>query len=100
MESFKERIQKEAAVEKISVGDLTPEREYGIETLRRTTTQYGPCVIAVMKAAEEDRWVEVFLPKAVTISDGEINDFNAGLNKNLIFIFLGRLGQKFKYKFK
>jgi len=83
-----------------SVGELTPEREYGIEKLTRTTTQYGPCIVAVMKAAEEDRWVEVFLPKAVTISDVEIKDFNDVPNKNLIFIFLGRLGQKFKYKFK
>jgi hypothetical protein len=53
-----------------------------------------------MKAAEEDRWVEVFLQKAVTISDVEIKDFLDVPDKNLIFIFLGRLGQKFKYKFK
>jgi hypothetical protein len=39
MDSFKKRIQKEAAVEKISVGELTPEREYAVEQLAKTTTQ-------------------------------------------------------------
>jgi hypothetical protein len=52
--AFKIRIQREAAVEKMSVGDLILDREYVIEKLTCITTQYGPSVIAVVKVAEDE----------------------------------------------
>jgi hypothetical protein len=98
MDAFKARIMADAAVEKISVGDLTIDRPYNIHQLKCITTQYGACVVALMKAVEEDYKVEVFLPRAIMVSEIEAKNYNEG-EKNLNFIYLGKNGQSYRYRF-
>jgi hypothetical protein len=76
MESFKQRLTDEAAVCRLSVGQLIIGRKYNIELLNITNIKFGRNILAKMKAGEEDRWVECYLPKAVTMADEEVQNFN------------------------
>jgi hypothetical protein len=98
MESFKQRLTAETAVCRLSVGQLTIGRKYDIELLSIVNTKFGRSILAKMKAGE-DRRVECYLPKAVTMSDEEIENFNNLNEKDLKFIFLGMRGNAFLYNF-
>lgn len=96
MASFKARIIAEAKIEKISVGDLIPDREYNVLQLSGVLTKYARTIVAVMEAGEEDR--RVFFPRAVQMSDPEIEEFNTSQIKDLQFIYIGKNNNIFSYK--
>uniref|UniRef100_A0A2S2RAZ3 Uncharacterized protein n=1 Tax=Sipha flava TaxID=143950 RepID=A0A2S2RAZ3_9HEMI len=75
MESFIERMRKQTAIVRKSVGDLIIDHNYKIINLYVAQTKFGRSVKAIMEETESER-VEVFLPKSVSISDEEIDDYN------------------------
>jgi len=83
----------------MSVGELVVGHPYPITKMINQETQYG----RVVKCTIDDGgvgFIEVFLPRSITISDEEEELYNVDGNHTLSLIFNGRRGRSFNITFK
>jgi hypothetical protein len=99
MEGLKKQLLAQSNVRFMSVGELDVGRPYPITRMINQETQYGRAV----KCTIEDGgtgFIEVFLPRSITISDEEEALYNVDGNQTLSLIFNGRRGRAFNITFK
>jgi len=99
MDLLKKSLTTQCNVKFISVGDLVLNRPYPITRMQNKDTQYGRVVLCTL-SGEGRELLEVYLPRSIELTDGDILEFNCRDQKDLKLLFKGRRGRAFDITFE
>lgn len=98
MAALLEKLNHQASIHQLSVGDLTEGKKYCISLLALTDTKYGRSLKCTLSDPDEGI-LEVYLPKSIRLNEIEVDKFNQQ-TKETFLVYSGMRGRAFKISFE
>lgn len=98
MDSLLAGLKKQASSRFISMGELQQGYRYPVVKFMPAETKFGRAIVCTIENGDGAN-LEVYLPKAIQMTDDQMMEFNARQVKSMAFIFNGKRGQAFIYDF-
>jgi len=87
--AFLQNLKSQAKTVNLSIGELVVDESYPVRTMKNVDTKFGPAVSCVLIDVANTRTVNIFLPKAIRMTDGEIAEYNLGVVPPVSLIYRG-----------
>lgn len=84
----------------LSIGELEKDARYPVLTMKNVDTKFGRAIACVLEDPECGRKINVFLPKAIAMTDNMIEDYNNDKVSRIKLIFRGLNKRSFMIDFE
>ncbi|CAI6374955.1 unnamed protein product [Macrosiphum euphorbiae] len=74
--AFLKSLQQQTEIRNLSIGELTKDLEYPVNTMSTVETKFKPAVQCILQDPSGVGIINVFLPKTVRMTGEEINRYN------------------------
>jgi len=88
-------LQRQTNVLNLSIGELTKDIEYRVQSMNNVETKCGTAVACVLQAPAGGGIINVFLPKSVQLPNDEIQRYNQHEADPVNLIFRGMSKRSF-----
>jgi len=87
--TFLKSLKSQVNTVNLSIGELQKDESYPVRTMKNVNTSFGPAVSCVLIDIANTRTINVFLPKAIEMSDEDIVGYNLGNVPQVSLIYRG-----------
>ncbi|CAI6370190.1 unnamed protein product [Macrosiphum euphorbiae] len=92
-------LQRQTNVLNLSIGELTKDIEYRVQSMNNVETKFGTAVSCVLQDPASGGIINVFLPKSVQLPSEELQRYNQHEADPVNLIFRGTRNRSFIIKF-
>lgn len=97
---FLQSLKAQTICRNISVGDLCKDVPYPIRAMNNIDTKFGTAVSCTLADPEGVGSIKVFLPKAIRMSDIDLETYNLGVVPTISLIYKGMNRRSFTIDFE
>lgn len=98
--AFLQNLKSQVNNVNLSIGELRKDVAYPVRTMKSVDTKFGPAVSCILIDVANTQTVNVFLPKAIRLTDEDIAEYNLGAVPPVSIIYRGMNKKSFIIDFE
>ncbi|CAI6375403.1 unnamed protein product [Macrosiphum euphorbiae] len=87
--AFLQSLKSQLNSVNLSISELAKDVSYPVRTMKNVDTKFGTSVSCVLIDVANTQTINIFLPKAIKMTDEEISEYNLGSVPGVSLIYRG-----------